>query len=54
MTLSLSRRLFEWFGVLIPPHECELCGGRHWTYHAAVGCFWRYWAGVAEDMEDVV
>ena len=41
MTLSLSRRLFEWFGVLIPPHNCELCGGRHWTWSAAVRCWWN-------------
>ncbi len=37
----LSRLLFEWWGILIPPHSCEMCGGRHWTYSAAVSCFWN-------------
>ncbi len=49
MINTLSRIIFERFGVLIPPHRCEICGKLHWTYASAVRCSLEMFASVVYD-----
>jgi len=43
---KISRIIFERFGVLIPPHRCEICGNLHWTYTSAVRCSLGLFSGM--------
>lgn len=41
MTLALRRKLWLYYGIMMPPRECKVCSGRHYLYSAMDSCFWR-------------